>query len=341
MITLATSSDDTRWDAFVRASAEGHLYHLSAWRRMVEALGHPTYYLMSEDTSGAIDGLLPIARLKSRLFGDFMVSMPYVNYGGPCAASDMIKRTLVNEAVQLAARNRVQHLELRLSDTTDFGLRVRSAKASMRLRLPASTETLWSGFPSKLRSQVKRAQQEDMTVRIGQQEELDGFYEVFAENMRDLGTPAYGKAFFAAILREFPHSATICSVCLRGEPVASGILLGFRDTIEIPWASSLKRHNRLSPNMLLYWSALEFAVRSGYRVFDFGRSSPDSGPFRFKAQWGAAPQSLHWHYWVPDGAGLPDLSPRNPRYQTAIRVWQHLPISVTKLVGPLIVKNLP
>jgi hypothetical protein len=117
--------------------------------------------------------------------------------------------------------------------------------------------------------------------------------------------------------------------------------MAFRGMLEIPWASSLRRYNRLSPNMLLYWSVLEFACQRGFRVFDFGRSSPDSGPFRFKAQWGAAPVPLYWHYWVRNGGPLPNLTPKNPRMQMAIRLWRRLPVAVTRFLGPPLVKNLP
>jgi serine/alanine adding enzyme len=341
VIATATASDAARWDDYVLRNPAARSCHLWAWRRVIEtSFGHDTDYLISEDPDRRIDGVLPLVRLRSRLFGDFMVSVPYLNYGGPCADSDHVARQLTAEAVSLAAARRVHHVEIRTDDARDLNLRVRSAKASMRLSLPSSAEELLRRFPSKLRSQIKRAQQEQMVVSIGRADSLDAFYEVFAANMRDLGTPVYAKRFFATILQELPES-WICSVTLRGEPIAAGFLVGFRDTLEIPWASSLRRYSRLSPNMLLYWSVLQYACERGYPIFDFGRSTPDSGPYKFKAQWGASPVPLNWHYWVRDGAELPDLSPVNPRYQLAVRVWQHLPVALTKIIGPPIVKNLP
>jgi serine/alanine adding enzyme len=342
MVTLCGAADDNAWDNYVRSAPHASSYHLSAWRRIIqECFGHRTYYLMSENAAGHINGVLPVVRLKSRLFGDFMVSLPYVNYGGPCADDESVADELIAECVRIAARERIDHVELRADASTDFGLRMRSAKVSMRLSLPDSADALWKSFPSKLRSQIKRAQQEDMTVQIGREALLDSFYDVFAANMRDLGTPVYSKGFFGKILRELPDSSCICAVYLGQTPVAAGFLVSFRDAIEIPWASSLRRYSRLSPNMLLYWSVLKHACESGHKLFDFGRSSPDSGPYRFKAQWGASPISLNWHYWVRDGNELPDLSPRNPKYQLAIRMWQRLPVTLTKLIGPPIVRNLP
>jgi FemAB-related protein (PEP-CTERM system-associated) len=342
MIRLWKDDDAERWDQYVSGHPAGHCCHLSAWKRIIEqTFGHTTCYLLSENGEGAVNGVLPMARLRSRLFGDFLVSVPYLNYGGPCADDEAVYEALMRAATGTAADLKVQHLEVRTETPADYGLQVRSSKVSMRLDLAETPDVLWKRFPAKLRSQVRRAQQEAMVVKVGRAEQLDAFYEVFAVNMRDLGTPVYGKSFFANVLRELPDSTWICAVYLGDQPVAAGFLMGFRDMLEIPWASSLRRYNRLGPNMLLYWSVLEFACRQGFRVFDFGRSSPDSGPFRFKAQWGATPVPLYWHYWVRNGGPLPNLTPNNPRLQLAIRAWRHLPVAATKVLGPPLVKNLP
>jgi FemAB-related protein (PEP-CTERM system-associated) len=159
--------------------------------------------------------------------------------------------------------------------------------------------------------------------------------------MRDLGTPVYSKRFFSAVLETFATEARIFLVQIGGEPAAAGLVLAHRDTLEIPWASSVRKHNATGANMLLYWSVLRFAAEGGFRIFDFGRSSKDSGTYRFKAQWGAQPQALHWHYWQARGQALPQLSPSNPKYRTAIALWKKLPLPVANALGPSIVKNLP
>lgn len=341
-VKLCTAADEARWDAYVASSPHARSYHLSAWRHIIEeSFGHATYYVMAEAEDGRVTGVLPAVRLRSALFGDFLISVPFVNYGGACADDDDVVRELLRELTRLGRELGVDHVEVRTETSTDYGLRARSAKVSMRKRLPASPDALWKSFPAKLRSQIKRAQQEAMTVRIGREEELDAFYRVFSINMRDLGTPVYSKRFFQSVLRHLPESSWICSVWLGAEPVAAGFLVGFRDTLEIPWASSLRQYNRLSPNMLLYWSVLKFASERSYAIFDFGRSSPDSGTYKFKGQWGAEPVPLFWHYWVRDDGPLPELTPQNPRYRLAVSVWQRLPVAVTRLIGPPIVKNLP
>jgi len=228
-----------------------------------------------------------------------------------------------------------------MSERAD-GQPVKTSKVSMRLELPGKPEELWKTFSSKLRSQAQRPMREGMYARLGREGSLDDFYAVFARNMRDLGTPVYSKEFFRNILRELPDSTWICTVFTkRREPVAAGFLIGFKDLLEIPWASSLRNHNRYSPNMLLYWSVLQFACEKGYRVFDFGRSTPGEGTYKFKEQWGAKPMQLYWHYWMRNGGPLPELNPRNKKYRLAIEVWKRMPVSLTKLLGPAIVKNLP
>jgi FemAB-related protein (PEP-CTERM system-associated) len=211
----------------------------------------------------------------------------------------------------------------------------------MTLDLPSSSEALWKSFDSKLRAQIRRPQKAGATYRLGGAELFSDFYAVFARNMRDLGTPVYPRAFFREILGEFAREARICIVDLAGRPVAAGLVLTHRSTMEIPWASSLREANRESVNMLLYFAVLEAAVKAGCKQFDFGRSTKDAGTYRFKAQWGAQPQQLNWHYWLAHGQTPPQISPSNPKYRLAIALWRRLPLPIANFLGPHIVKNLP
>jgi FemAB-related protein (PEP-CTERM system-associated) len=232
------------------------------------------------------------------------------------------------------------HVEFR-DDIPREGYPAREDKVNMILPLPDDEETLWQGFTPKLRTQIRRPQRENPTVRYGGAEFLEDFYTVFARNMRDLGTPVYGRDFFRNILAVFPDNCRIMVVYLENRPVASGFLAGYRDRLEIPWASTLRSVNHLSMNMLLYWHVLRFAIDGEFRYFDFGRSSRDTGTFRFKQQWGARPKPLYWHYWLKDGGELPALNPGNPKFALAINVWKRLPLKVTEWLGPRVVKNLP
>ncbi len=342
-IRILLQEDRQQWDEYVLRSGGASCYHLAGWRDAVQSsFGHATWYLLSEDENKRINGVLPLVQLKSVLFGNYAISMPYFNYGGVVADSTEICSRLIQDAVARAKDAGVRHIELRQTQPIGNDLAVKTSKVSMRLELPGSAELLWQKFPSKLRSQVQRPIKEGMRAVLGREELLADFYAVFAENMRDLGTPVYAKAFFRNILRSFPSSTWICIVYTPdGKAVAAGFLVGFKNMLEIPWASSLRRYNRMSPNMLLYWTVLSFACENKYGIFDFGRSTPGEGTYRFKEQWGAQPFPLYWHYWLANGQAMPELNPKNPKYQLAIALWRKLPLGVTTRIGPAIVKNLP
>lgn len=340
VVRLLEEGASEQWDGFVRDCDGASIYHLAAWRPLIRSLfGHETIYLYAERNRQVI-GILPLVRLRSRLFGDYLVSMPYFNYGGALAADAAVATMLMRAAAELARERGCSHVEFRDTEQRD-GWPVRTDKVGMELRLPGNIDALWDALGAKLRSQIKRPQKAGAEGASGGRELLPEFYSVFARNMRDLGTPVYALGFFDAILKAFPTQARITVVRYRGAAVAAGFTLGFRGRLEIPWASANRDYNALSVNMLLYAEVLKRAVVDGYTVFDFGRSSTDSGTYRFKKQWGATERPLYWHYALPPGREVPQLTPNNPKYRLAIAVWQRLPLFVTNRLGPLIVKNLP
>lgn len=322
-------------------SGISNCYHLSGWREVIKkSFGHDAYYLYAEDGDD-IKGILPLIHMKSTFFGNFMVSMPYFNYGGICAEDTNIAQQLLDKAIEIARNVKAEHIELRHANHI-ADMPEKQAKVSMRLQLPDDPDKLWKSFSSKLRSQIRKPEKEGMYARLGKEEEMDSFYKVFSVNMRDLGTPVYPKYFFRNTLHEFPDSAWICSVYTKdGRPAASGFLMGFKDRLEIPWASSLRSYNHLSPNMLLYWTALQFACEKGYAVFDFGRSTPGEGTYKFKEQWGAKPVQLYWHYWLRNGGPVPEINTKNPKYRLAIAAWKNIPVFTANIIGPQIVRNIP
>jgi serine/alanine adding enzyme len=342
-IRLLRNEDRERWDKYVVGSRISNCYQLIGWKNVIErSFGHKSYYLLAEDRENKVRGILPLVQLKSALFGNFIISLPYFNYGGICADNEEISTLLLTEAAVIASEKNAEHIELRHTHLISNGLPVKTSKISMRLELPQKAEELFNSFSSKLRSQIKRPEKVGMYVKSGREEELESFYDVFSTNMRDLGTPVYSKEFFKNILEEFPDTTRINTVyAKRGDTVASGFLVGFKNILEIPWASSLRRYNQYSPNMLLYWSALTFACENGYKIFDFGRSTPGEGTYKFKEQWGAKAVQLYWHYWLRNGGPLPELNHKNPKYKLAIKIWKKLPVPITNIIGPKIVKYLP
>lgn len=340
-VTEAGDDAAAEWDGFVSADRGGSLYHAWAWRRHLEAeSGQPCHYLLARDARGRVCGVLPLARLKSRLFGDFLVSLPYLNYGGVVAGSPEAEAALTGHAVELARRLRVSHLELREAAPRD-GWPVRTDKVAMLLDLAASEDEQWKALGSKLRAQIRRPLRENPSMRFGGAELVEDFYRVFSRNMRDLGTPVYARGFFERIAADPATGAALAVAYVAGRPAAAGFLVSGAGTTEIPWASSLREWNRTGINMYLYWEILKHCIRRGDRRFDFGRSSVGGGTYRFKAQWGARPKPLFWNYWLAPGRGMPGLTPANPKFSAAIGLWRRLPVWAANRLGPPIVRRLP
>ena len=284
------------------------MYHLSAWEGIFAGCaGRSVDYLFAE-RAGQLTALLPLVSVRSLVFGSFLTSLPWTSYGGVCGSDVEGRAALLDEAIRIGGAAGASHIELHSEEPVGDPFVPLRTKVSMRRVLPNDPSVLWGEFPSKLRSQIRRPEKAGLTVAWGGADQLDAFYRVFARNMRDLGTPVFPRRFFARILAALPEHSHICVVYAERQPVAAGLLLGFKDVLEIPWASSVRAANHLSPNMLLYWESLRHGCEHGYRWFDFGRSTPDSSHSRFKAQWGAKPVSLAWSLWQ----AKPGAAPRHP-----------------------------
>lgn len=329
------------WEDFVSAHPEHTLYHTGRWNEMVrQVFRHPVYYVVAKQ-GNQWTGVVPLTVFRSRLFGCFAVASPYVNYGGPLLHTDCQVHPLAESLHRFRIQQKLNHIELRCQQADMLPLPAKQHKVTFLLPLPAESDQLWKSFKAKVRSQVRRPGKEGMYARVGRNDLLEAFYRVFSTNMRDLGTPVYSRKFFQAILEYFPEQSWIVVVFTReGEPAAASFLLAYNQRMEIPWASSIRKFNRFSPNMLLYWQSMKLAIEQGCRLFDFGRCTPGTGTYRFKKQWGAQEKPLYWYY-AQDGDALPELSPQNPKYELAIRLWSRLPVPVTRLLGPPIIRQIP
>jgi FemAB-related protein (PEP-CTERM system-associated) len=313
------------------------------------AMGHRTMAVVARrgGVGGEMVGYLPLALVSSRLFGRFLVSLPYLNRAGVVAIDAEIAGALMDKAASLADRFAVQYLELRHQENAIDHRSItdtRDEKARMVLELPGDADELWKSYSAKVRNQVRKGDKAGLSIRFGGVELLDGFYAVFSTNMRDLGTPVYPRTLFGSILEAFGDSAELAVVSHEGEPVAGALLLHGevkgRIESQVPSASSLREAKHTNANMWMYHQLLRRAVERGAGLFDFGRSSPDSGTYRFKKQWGAIPQPTTWQYYLRFG-DVGAVRPDHPRYQRRIAAWQKLPVWVTRLVGPSIVKGIP
>jgi FemAB-related protein (PEP-CTERM system-associated) len=334
--------DAEEWNHYVQSTVGSCLYHRWEFKSLIhQSFGHNTSYFAAFDEHKKICGVLPTVELNSSLFGHFFVSVPFFNYGGPLANNTEIEKQLIDALIQEAKEKEIEHVEIRCAKQR-HGLLEKTNKVSMILALPDSKESLWKQIGTKVRAQVKKSDRFELLMRFGKAELLDDFYYVFSQNMRDLGTPVYSKIFFRNLLESALANDFYIGVVYKGStPVSCCFLMGHKDTLEIPWASTLKSANLMNANMFMYWNILAKAISDGYQFFDFGRSSKDAGTFKFKKQWGAKSQQLYWYYWLANGDDLPELNPNNPKYRLLIWVWKKMPVWLTKLVGPPVVKFLP
>ena len=376
IVKYAGNSDQSLWDEYVRKQVNASLFHLFGWGEVIRrTYGHAAYYLMLTARDAGVDaarectaagrnpgegllGVLPVVHLKHAIFGNCLVSLPFLDGGGILADCREAEECLLADVIRLGQKIGVGLIELRherllescgdanvaalchLDSRTPLQIATRSHKARMLLNLPESSELLVKSFKSKLRSQVNRASKAGFTSRDGGMELLADFYRVFLVNMRDLGSPVHSMKLMQNSLMAFPEHSRIIVVYRSAEPVAAALVVGFGKVLRNPWASSLRKYASLGPNMLLYLRVLEYACDRGYQVFDFGRSSPGEGTYRFKEQWGAVPASLYWHYISLDGK-MPDPEGMGKaRFEMATRYWQKLPLAVTRIVGPHIRKHI-
>lgn len=339
-IKKLTGHEHEAWDQYLDRS-EASIYHDSRWPSLIKTVfGHDSYHLMAI-RNNQIVGVLPLVQLRSLLFGNFLVSMPYFNYGGVVSDTDDVTNELLKAAHDLRMELGCSHIEFRFETKMETDLAIKTDKVTMLLKLPSEPDELWQAIGSKRRAQIKRPIREGVEFIHGGEELLEDFYTVFSRNMRDLGTPVYGKVFFKEILKTFSNESSIAVVRLNGKPVGAGFLIGHKGKLEIPWASTLREFNRIGVNMFLYWNILKTAIENGYQVFDFGRSSKDANTLKFKKQWGGEEKPLYWYYDINDNQSLPGLNPENSKYKVAINLWKKIPVGLSRMMGPHIVKSLP
>jgi FemAB-related protein (PEP-CTERM system-associated) len=336
-IRLAEDWDQPAWDRFVQDHPNGLAYHCWAWKQAVEtAYGFAGRYLMAEDVED-VSGVLPLIRMKRALAKPSLVSLPYCDVGGCLAAGEEVGKALVSRARELALEEGARALELRSTELEMQGESVNRAgsKVRMLLDLPGDAGTLLDSLKAKVRSQVKKPERDGLSVRLGGAELVGDFYRVFAENMRDLGSPVHSRRWIEAVVRFYGEKGLVGVVRTPGgEPAAAGILLVHTRTVSVPWASSLRRYNTMNPNMLLYWSFLKYAADHGHRVFDFGRSTKNEGTYRFKRQWGAMPSPLLWQELIDTNSNGNALAAPGRGRRAAEAVWSRLPVAVSTLLGP-------
>ncbi len=343
---VSVASDGCAWKAFVDSRPEATVFHHFGWAQtLAEGAGHRPYFLSIED-AGEVLGVLPLCLMEGRLFGRFLVSLPHY-LGGVCAATEEAADALVERACALAQELKVNSLELRgngpLPVAEKRGIQVSRHKASFLLDLGAGEEALWQGLRKQVRNRIRKGREAGLSVETGGH--LAGeFWEVFSANMRQIGSPTFSPRFFSAVLEAFPGGAggpeaEILLARRAGRPVAGKLVLHFRDTLTLLWGATLPQAKMEGANYYLTWEALRYALAKGCRTLDMGRSTVDSGPYRFKAHWGGRELRHHW-YVYPAGRDA-EMRAESPRFRLARKVWRKLPLPLTRLLGPWVARQIP
>ena len=342
-IRVAEERDQEAWDEYARHHPKGLAYHLFAWKKAInKAYGLAACYLLAAERDRVV-GVLPLILFPMPFGKKQYISLPFCDVGGILADNSEVADKLAEYAVALARRNRIQRIEIRAErDAGNNGDAADGApKVRMMLDLPDNSAALLAGLKAKLRSQVKKPMRDGLSSRLGGLELVDDFYFVFVRNMRDLGSPVHSRRWIAAVVESYGTEARMVVVYTGdGQPAAAGVMLLHPAVVSNPWASSLRSYKHLNPNMLLYWTMLSFAADNGFPCFDFGRSTPGGGTYKFKEQWGAKAVPLRWTE-LPSGQVLETSTGSSPVRAIAEKVWMRLPLSLTALLGPYVRRHIP
>jgi FemAB-related protein (PEP-CTERM system-associated) len=339
-ITVSDNLDANCAD-FIRAIPNARLCHSPEWVKMVEKVfGHKGHYFVAHE-NGEICGVLPLSYVRSRLFGNRLVSQAFSDYGGPLAINPETINALYKSAIDLAKKYGCKSIEFRNTTAMPYDLHLRTDKVCMHLPLAPDPEIVWKGLRPQIRNRIRQAEKEGIIITNGRAELLDDFYRLWTIRMRELGTPCYSRRLFSAILDTFPNDSRIFLAHSGDKIAAAFFVYNFNGCAHSRWGAALREFDSLSPNYLLNWNAIEFYCKAGMKIFDFGRSTEGSGQHTFKKRWGATTIQLNWQYWTAPSEQLNMVKQDDKKYQRKTEMWKRLPLVVTRILGPKLSCGLP
>jgi serine/alanine adding enzyme len=339
-VVRLTPDREKDWQRFVEDFPQTALAHTLGWRNVVEkTYHHVPFYLMAID-GPEIAGILPLFLIRSPFFGRLLATAPYLSFGGLVAGDKKAARALVHAAQEVAKEQRAKYVEIRGLQQVGHGLDLKNTYCTLVLPLTFPAEALWAQFEARARKAVRKALRSGLSVVRGHHL-VGGFAEVLSRHMRDLGTPFHREIFYRNIVAELPDQVEILMVHQNGEYLGGLLLVTSKDTIFPLYGGVLTKYRVFSAMSLLIWETIRYGCEKGFARLDFGRSRWDSGTALFKRQWGARPFPLFYEYYLPVGTNLPDQDPTNPRFRLAITLWKRLPIFAARMLGPLIIRDIP
>ncbi len=333
------ASGAARWDEFVQACPAATFFHRAGWQTILrDVFRHETHYLYVE-TDGRIEGVLPLARVKSLLFGHALVSLPFAVYGGVAATSEAAADALEQEAQRLARQLGVEHLELRNVTARHTDWPMQDLYVTFRKPLLADDAANMQAIPRKQRAMVRKGIKNALVSEID--EGVERFFALYADNVHRHGTPALPKRYFEALRSVFGADCEVLTVAgTDGRPLSTVMSFYFRDEVLPYYAGDAEAARDLAANDFKYWELMRHAAARGIRVFDYGRSKQGTGSYAFKKNWGFEPQPLHYEYCLYKRDAVPQNNPSNAKYKLLIEAWRRMPIGLANRLGPWVVRGL-
>jgi FemAB-related protein (PEP-CTERM system-associated) len=333
------SKQETAWDDFVDAMPGGTFFHRAGWRQVIEhSFGHRSCYIFAEQ-DGVMAGVLPLIHVRSLLFGSRLISTPFCVYGGPLAIDTHTAQALTEYSVGLMRRTGARFVEFRAREPGVDGWETRSdLYATFRKPIASDPEKNLKAIPRKQRAVVRKGIQNRLHSRIDQ--DTDSFHRIYAESVRDLGTPVFSRRYLRMLMDCFRDCTEVLTVLDNGKPIAAVLSFFFRDEVLPYYGGGTPRARHRGANDFMYWELMTRAAMRGAWLFDFGRSKFGTGSFAFKKNWGFEPEPLHYQYWLQPGHAIPDHNPLNPKYRAMIAAWKRLPLPIANLIGPAVVRGI-
>ncbi|MBN1559400.1 FemAB family PEP-CTERM system-associated protein [candidate division KSB1 bacterium] len=341
-IHILTQHDADRWNSFVDASPAGTFFHRTEWKEIIErTFGFKSYYLFAEEDD-LIQGVLPLFHINGLFSGKALISTPFAVYGGIVASTTVARDALFSACRERADDLGVKFVELRHLIKADIPeLKSRdSLYATFIKEMPERVEDIYEQLPKEARRMVRKGRSNGLTTRIDH-DDVDTFYNIYAISVRKFGTPVFPKKLFRTCLDVLHENASILYVAEENKVIAGVLSFYYKDTVLPYYSGMLADAKSIAPHNLMYLAVMEDARQRGYRKFDFGRSKIGTGPASFKKHMGFEPMNLPYQFYLKNGNDLPNKNQTNPKYATALNIWRRLPLSVTKIVGPHIVKMFP
>jgi len=338
-LALGDTAMAAAWDAFVMACPQATFFHRAGWQRILsKVFGHRTHYLCAV-SDNRITGVLPLAHVKSVLFGNALTSLPFAVYGGVASTDAASTALLESEAQRLAQSLGVQHLELRHVEPRHPDWPAQDLYVTFRKAILPDEEANMLAIPRKQRAMVRKGIKNGLVAAIDSDE--DRFFRLYADNVHRHGTPALSKRYFAALQREFGADCEFLTVSSeQGRPLSSVLSFYFREEVLPYYAGDDEAARDLAANDFKYWELMRRSCARGLKTFDYGRSKLGTGPYAFKKNWGFEPTPLHYEYQLYQRDAVPQNNPSNAKYQLMIQAWRRLPLGVANWLGPHIVRSL-